>query len=1362
MVKRPIFCFFLALLVGEVLATEYPPLTKLGIGQGLSNNSVRCIFQDHDGFMWFGTYDGLSRYDGYEFTVFRNKLNDTNSLPHNYIYAIDEDSDHRLWVGTGQGIGIYQPLTGKFLPAWYRPAGSQARYRINYNITAIATDAGGDVFIGSNGWGLDVQEEGSDVAQQVAYKSLTGYNVQAIRIDGQQRIWVFIHDVGLCLYDKGQHGLRLVNHGLKNASRMVADDSDNLWLGTPKGLYRYNIAADSLALAYAEGPGGLSSGNIATLSIDREHRLWIGTEGGGIDVVDRHTGKIDYLLPGEGKNDLTSESVYAIYEDKESRQWIGTLKGGIDILDGQKNRFQTIAHNPLVANSLVNNFVSTFFEDRDHHLWIGTDGGGMSIWNRREDRWTNYRHEAGKPASLGSNSITCIRQDHTGAIWISTYGNGIDRFNAARGTFDHFHCVDDATGEENKDVWLIYEDSDQNLWASTFGDGKLYRFNRAENRFEVFSEAYTDLIALTQDRSGVLWGGNSHQLVRIDRQGNRPVIYEIGKPVRAIYEDHRGNFWIGTEGGGLIRFDRAAGKIAARYSDGDGLCNNSVLNILEDDKGFLWLSTFNGLARFNADGKSFKNFYQSDGLQSNQFLYSAALKLQSGELAFGGIDGFNLFEPDDIRPREYMPPLLVTGLRIDNQPRGMHGDLRIPYDQAVLSVDFAALEYSSPNNISYAYFLEGWDKGWNYTSKVRTVNYTNLSEGHYTLRLKSTNAEGVWNTRETALEFTVLPPWYRSPWAWVLYAAFAGALVYFYRRYKNRQTRLEYEIRIAHLDAEKEKEINEKRLSFFTSISHEFRTPLTLIINPLKDILQRNKESGGEEHQEMNIVYRNARRLLSLVDQLLLFRKAESEGDRLKISKLNFYDMCREVYLAFTQKARAGEIDYQFECDNTDLELYADREKMEIVFYNLISNALKYTPAGGKVVFRIGETRDGVDITVSDTGHGIPRETGERLFEKFYQVMEHGRPSQTGFGIGLYLVKQFVESHKGTVRYESEPGQGTTFFIHLLKGNEHLGDRPVFGEAGVRPAILDELAGGQAAGDRGMRTAPSEHKGQRAEVWAAEHKGPGASERQGLGAEIWASERQALLVIDDNEQMLGYIRQLFEDQYTVYGADSGEEGLLQARRLQPDIIITDIVMQSLSGIDLCKAIKEDMTLGHIPVILLTGSPSAETRLQGVEGGADDYIAKPFEKEILIARVASLLKSRNSLQKYFYNEVTLQQHNLKVSEEDRLFIDRCIRIVKDHLDDEDFTIKTLAAEIGMSHSSLYKKIKSVSGQSVNAFIRFIRLRRVAELLIDTEKNINEAAMEAGFNDLKYFREQFGKLFGMPPSEYIRKYRGLTRK
>jgi ligand-binding sensor domain-containing protein/signal transduction histidine kinase/DNA-binding response OmpR family regulator len=1410
--KRYVVAFLLIqFLLPKVLFADSGPITKyLGIEQGLSNNSVRCIYQDHNGFIWFGTFDGLNRYNGYEFKIFRNKSYDSTSLPYNYINTMSEDHHKNLWIGTGKGIGIYNNLTSKFDPAFYIPFGTQRKEKIEHYINAIKADAKGNVFMATNE-GLLVQLEGSLTAFQLPCvkdaKGICRKDFLSIVIDKKQRIWLSVNGLGLCLYDEVTKKIKVINNKVKNIRCMETDDGEHLWLGTGNGVYQYNIITNSLVRSYDAAPGKLTSNAILSLCFDRQHQLWIGTEGGGINILDPASGKIRHLLPGESKNALSSEMVNAIYEDQEGRKWIGTQKGGINIIDPRQNRFQNITHDPFNPNSLINNFVTAFYEDRDRNLWIGTDGGGMSIWDRRQNKFTNFRHEPGNPQSLGNNTVPCFKEDYLNDMWIATFGSGINKFNRATGTFERFKCVNELTGEENKYVWLLYEDRDKNFWAATFSDGKLYRLNRPAARFEVFSQKLNNIYSLVEDRTGILWAGSPDGLTRIDKQNKRHVIYKIGKAVRAILEDKKGNFWIGTEGGGLILFDRAPGKIKARFTDAHGLCNNSVLNILEDDMGHLWLSTFNGLSEFDPTRKTFKNYYHDDGLQSNQFLYNAALRLQSGELAFGGIRGFNIFHPDSIRVHNEHPPVFITGLRINNQPviagspyvTGTSGDqikaLKIPYDEAVLFFEFAALEYSAPGKVSYAYYLEGWDKGWNYSGNIRTANYTHLREGNYVLHIKSTTADGAWNPREVLLDIKVLSPWYRSWWAYILYLLMAGGAVIGYQRYKARQAKLEYEVALAQVSTEKEKmereraevesqmkqveleaeraerekreaelarekaerekgqaelaveraeretekvinerekEINEKRLSFFTNISHEFRTPLTLVINPLKDLLQNGVGDRKTDQNELSTVYRNARRLLSLVDQLLLFRKAEVGADRLKITKLNFYNLCQEVYLAFIQQAKALNITYEFDCPDDTLEIYGDREKLEITLYNLLSNALKYTPQGGKVTLSVRQTEEMVKVQVTDTGYGIPKEVGDKLFDRFYQVREKNIPAKSGFGIGLFLVKYFVESHKGRISYESELGMGTTFFIELLKGKEHFKGETIFEETSVEPAFLEVMADSKDVAEK----SPKQRK---------------------VELDALITENQTMLVVDDDQQIREYITLVFASKFTVYQADTAEEGLKQASQYVPDIIISDVHMLGMSGIDLCRALKEDDSLSHIPVILLTGSSSSETRLEGLEGGADDYITKPFERELLVARVANILKSRTTLQKYFYNEITLQKNPLKISEEYKAFLDQCIAIVERHFDHPNFSIKMLASELRMSQSSLYKKVKSISGQSTSAFIRFIRLRKVAELLINSNCNINEAATQVGFNDMKYFREQFFKLFGMKASDYIKKYR-----
>ncbi|HEX6431211.1 MAG TPA: ATP-binding protein, partial [Niastella sp.] len=639
------------------------------------------------------------------------------------------------------------------------------------------------------------------------------------------------------------------------------------------------------------------------------------------------------------------------------------------------------------------------------------------------------------------------------------------------------------------------------------------------------------------------------------------------------------------------------------------------------------------------------------------------------------------------------------------------------------------------------------------------------------LRIKSTNAGGVWSTGELTMQIVVLPPWYRSVWAYLLYAAVATGLVYSYQKYRTKQTRLKYEVAIANLNTaneraerergeaelareraererehaelekerivnEKEKEINEKKISFFTNISHEFRTPLTLIINPIRDLLKKKEIEQPHLENELTIVYRNAHRMLSLVDQLLLFRKAESDFDKIHPAKLDVCSLAREVYLCFLHPAKARHINYTFECADEHMELYADRQKLEIILYNLLSNAIKYTEAEGNITLRLKDAPDNIIIEVEDTGAGIPAAVGEKLFEKFYQPDRVLTSRKPGFGIGLFLVKHFTDEHKGTIAYRSEEGKGTLFTLHFLKGKAHFGQDVHITEEAAGPAFASELRE-----DTAVLESPVQE--------------------ESVPATDVVTEKKTLLIIEDDEPIRLYLAQLFASSYIVLPAESGEVGLEMAQQYLPDCIISDIHMKAISGIELCKRIKEHETTSHIPVILLTGSTSDELKLQGIEEGADDYISKPFDSQLLTARVSSLLRSRTNLQKYFYNEITLHKSNLKISPEYKEFLEKCITIVESHLEDESFTVKTLLAEMGMSHSNLFRKVKSISGLSVNVFIRFIRLRKAAELFVSTDHNVNETAFMVGIKDAKYFREQFNKLFKMNPSEYIKKYRGVYR-
>jgi signal transduction histidine kinase/ligand-binding sensor domain-containing protein/CheY-like chemotaxis protein len=1240
----------------------------------------------------------------------------------------------------------------------------------------MAVDKAGNVYVGTNGNGLMVAAKGSSIAKQIPVldhgSSTIAYNVTSLKTDKAGNVWLFIAHLGLCRFNEKTQQIVPVNAQLSDAAVLQFDKKGALWIGTSAGLYQYQPASNSLQLKYTRQGSNRQPNRITSLLADNDDKIWVGTHDGGAVILDQQDLSIKQLHAGDSPYDLSGEMVSDIYEDRDGRKWIGTLNGGIDIYYPEQQFFHTISHTRFGKNDLVSNFASCFLEHSDGTIWIGTDGGGLSIWDRKTGKFSNFKNNPGKAGTLTNNRVSSIVQDFKGDVWVATFGGGINKWNPVSKTFTPYKCRNELVGMENDNVWIMFEDTDKVLWATTFGSGMLYYLNREKNRFEVFSQQLENLLSIYQDKGGVLWAGTAHELIRIDRADKNHVRYEIGKPVRAIHEDKAGNFWIGAEGGGLILFDRQSGKLVKRFTVKDGLSNNGVLTILEDGNGNLWMSTFNGLSQFNSKTDIFKTYFQDDGLQSNQFLYGAALKLSTGDMLFGGVRGFNIFDPVFVPVAKYDPAVFITDMQINNQPLSQAGEyikqtlqgkitaIQMPFNDASVSVNFTALEYGKPNKINYAFFLEGWDNDWNYIGNNRQANYTKLHEGNYVLHIRASNTEGNWSAKELTLQIKVLPPWYRSWWAYSLYAIGFIWAVAFYQRYKIKQAKLIYDVALAKANAskekaerekaeaeykihlaetemekirvEKEQEINDKRLSFFTNITHEFRTPISLIINPVKELLQ-GSDINKKDQSALKVVYRNARRLLNLVDQLLLFRKAEAGADRLRIVKLDLNVLCKEVFLAFEHQAQTNNIQYTFNAPPNPVEIYSDREKLEIVFFNLLSNAFKYTPAGGSITMELTGDAGTATLSVKDTGYGIPSHVGEQLFERFYQV-RHNIPAKPGFGIGLYLVKHFINSLKGAIWYESEEGKGSAFFIRLLKGHQHIDEELIESSVAPSTGIFQELV---------------------EEVYPSPM--PDKEENKLSELDALVSEKKSILVVDDDDQTVAYLTGFFAESFTVFSANNATEGLKLAGKHIPDIIISDINMEGLSGIEFCINIKEDPNLSHIPVILLTGNSTQQTRLEGLEGGADDYITKPFDKDLLMARVQNILKSRTTLQKYFYNTITFGKTAYKVAPEYQQFLDNCIRIVEAHLDNPDFGIKMLAAELHMGQSNLYKKIKSICGQPPTAFIRFIRLRKAAKLLMESDHNITQVAFESGFNDLKYFREQFTKLFGLRPSDYVKTFR-----
>ena len=1319
-------CLCILFGVENCFAADSLSVRYLGIDQGLSNNAVTCIYKDHNGYMWFGTYDGLNRYDGYTFHIFRNTIGDSTSLSDNHVYCINSDNENKIWVGCTKGACIYDPCRGAF----FTPRFKRAQEIVPLNDAVYSMGSAGNVMlIGTAHCGLIVYANSREPGKQVALPGgkNTTYNIAAIRYDSIRRlVWVFITDLGLYRYDISSGRLVPVASGLTQCNSIFVSAAGEPLIETDAGLFkvcknvfkRFDPVPEMIVKDIAEEPNG---------------GLWIATDGNGLWYLPRGDNRARPFSP-VGVT-INSNAIYSIYADDEDRQWIGTLRGGVNVLEKNPSLFKTISYHKGKTED-INDFILSFCEDDLSNLWIGTDGAGLRYWNKQKNVFTKYVHSAA-PGSISSNFITNVTRDFKNDIWISTWFGGVDRLNKSNNTFTHYTCYNPIQMIEERNVWQVYEDSGHRLWASASNRGHLYLYNRPADKFELFDTSLYDLQVLAEDRSGTLWGGNYTSLIKIDPDTRRHKTFYIGYPVRSIHEDTAHNFWVGTEGGGLLLFDRKKGAFR-QMTTKEGLPNNGILRILEDNKGNLWLSTYYGLCRYNPVLKTCRNFTQADGLQSNQFSFNAAMIARNGEFLFGGIKGFNSFYPDSIYDKRNTPRLFLSGIKIDNSTveadtafvTERHKDIvtaiTVPFDKAVLSFDFTALQYSNSDNLNYAYFLKGWDKDWSVANTIRTANYSRLREGSYAFYVRVMNADGLWNEEVQLLSVVVLPPWYRTWWAYLLYAAFAVGVFYAFLYYYRRQERLRYEIRLALVEKQKEKELTERKISFFTDISHEFRTPLTLIVSPLKDLMAET--GSGVIQNKLSTVHRNARRLLSLVDQLLLFRKVESIDQQLFLSNFDINEACNEVFLSFVQRAAAKNIHFTFDRPLDELSYCGDKEKIEIILFNLLSNALKYTPKGGKVELSLTHEDGQLCIRVKDTGCGIAENISNRLFDAFYQANNTEKASQTGFGIGLYVSKRLAVAHAGSLSYISTVGTGSTFTLILPVNNV------VSAECGScdRPSIIHEL----------VEESPDE--------------GGTVKDNRSAVIDKVISGLPTMVVVDDDTEMRKYVREIFTGQFNILETDNGQSAFALISKELPDIVVSDVVMAKMDGIELCRKVKENASLAHIPIILLTGSSSEKSKLMGLECGAEDYVSKPFSKELIVARVQNILRSRSRLQQYFFNTITLKPTS-SIEADHKEFLERCIEIVGQHMDNPEFGVQLFCQEIGMSHPALYKRIKAISGLTVNVFIRFLRLRKAAELLINTSKTVVEVTYTTGFNDLKYFREQFSKLFGMTPSEYIRRYR-----
>lgn len=1325
---------------------------------GLAQSSVFAIAQDSLGFLWFGTRGGLSKYDGYRFRFYKSDTI-TGSTGYDIRTLYVDPLSRVLWVGSLSSLSRYEKTTDSFT-TYHHQRGNKTSLTSGA-VRCVFRDRSGGLWAGTSR-GLNRFDEQTDSWTRFfpggENSEVPANNITFITEDetGGLRVGTRAGLFRLENYgETSQPGSSLGAHagakfvleasiGHTHLTSGVWDAAGDLWVGTfSNGILRWNPETRTV-VRYDHNKNdvtSLSHDNVRSLTIDKAGALWAGTFNGLNRLPPGDSTFARYQNTGNESGGLLDNSIRSLLVDRTGSLWVGTYYSGVHHLDERYNRFTNFRYNAN-RNSLSGNVVSSFAEATNGNLWIGTEGAGLNLQDVKTGQFYNYRATEDEPNSLSGNNVKKLLRDGD-YLWIGTFRAGLNRLDTRTRRFSHYrHDPQDANSLASDNVYGLHREGNL-LWVLTFGggldvldlsNGKIHHYPHDAEDVNTISTPETRVI--TKSKDGTFWIGTEKGLNRVLTGADGfPTSFERLFPSEKIYsihEDNQGRLLLGTFNSGLFRYDPNL-KTTDRFTTEDGMPGNTVFGILETEDGMIWLSTDNGLSRFDTGRSSFTNYDYSHGLENLEYNFNAYQRARNGELLFGGLNGFTRFNPSGLKPNTFVPPIVITSLQLNNQEEKISPSggvltrtindtkaLTFRYDEAAFTVQFAALDYFSPENNRYAYTLQGLDRDWNYTTGESEASYTIQREGDYTFLLKAANSDGLWNPEVRRLVIRVLPPPWRSWWAYLIYAALIGLTVYSLIHF----LRLRHKVQLQEIEKKQQAELMEMKLRFFTNITHEFRTPLTLIHGPLQQLLQSrtNSEKVG---RQLSLIDRNARRLLNLVNQILTFRKLVTDHEPLSISKSPFAPFLDSILDSFRGAARLRNIELEFIDQIGDSELWLDHGKIEKVFFNLLSNAFKFTPDGGRISVKVEEQDAQVIVRIKDSGPGVDPALKTEIFKRFYEKSTARQSALKSSGIGLAISRQMIVLHQGDIYVkDSASGEagGAEFVVELRKGKAHF-EQQDFEEVVFVPPVKDEVA------DLRLSPLPS--------------LAPAAAPTGKL---------PMVLVVDDNADIRTYVRSIFEDDYLVIDADSGVTGLEQARKALPDIIISDVMMPEMDGLAFCHAVKTDLPISHIPIILLTARAAEPFRIEGLRTGADDYLTKPFHPEELQLRVRNIIRFRKKAREKFARVLSLDPGEVSITNADEQFLEQAISIVEKHMGNYDFKVGDFATHLAISRSLLFTKLKALAGMTPNNFVKSIRLKRAGQLLKSGQYNVSQVAYEVGFKDPKYFRRCFKEHFNELPSSY----------
>ena len=1329
-----------ALFFSEVICaynSETITFSHISINDGLSQNTVFSITQDKSDNMWFATYDGVNRYDGYEFTVYRHDENDSVSIAGNITRCVVTDSKGRILVGTNKGVSLYNKETDTF-----------KNFLITDRNNALVTDI---VEISDNLYIIN-----SDGVLYVLDLSMNSFRDDILIPDLVSKKVSSIYRVNDTIYigcvNGHLHSYSFVSNKFIPSSSfevgakvqtMLLYNLHELWIGTEgNGLIKLDLRTGDLKnYRHTSDKNSISSDYIRSLARDANGRLWIGTFNDLNIYSNTSDDFVIYTNDETNSGSLSQRSVRCIYKDNQGGMWLGTYFGGLNYYHPLKYRFHNIMHEPY-RNSLSDNVVSCIVEDENFMLWIGTNDGGLNCYNPADESFRYYKlNYEDKDISSESNNVKSLYIDKkSDNVYVGTHAGGLKVVNRRTGFIRHLYIRDSDIMANS--IYSILPRDEERLWLGTLNG--LYLYNMRSDEFIHVDEtgfSKKEIYAMFIDSSGCLIIAFDDCLVKYKIEGNHLERVSFGingmsdiKTVQQIYQTEDGRIWLATRVG--LYYTDEKNREIVHLTETDGLPNNVIYGIEEDSFNNIWVSTNKGLSCFNPYSRTFRNFSIKDGIQSNQFNNYSHCRTSDGRLYFGGINGITTFRPELLIDNPYAPQPVITKFKLfgkEVRPGDETGILRkhisdtdsiiLNSSQKSFTLQFVVSNYLSGQHNAFSYKLEGYDDTWNYTEDNLSVSYHNLPHGEYHFKVRAANNDGKWNKKSKELYIKVLPEWYETWWAILIMIFLVISAITLVFRYFWVKKQMENRLIMEHNEKLHQEEINQMKQRFFINISHELRTPLTLIISPVQEMKIRTTDKWMKE--QLGFVERNTNRLLHLVNQLMDYRRAELGVFKLRVSKREIYSVVKDCFSFYEKLARYKSLNYNFISDLEGIDVLADEKYVEIIINNLLSNAFKYTKEGS-ITVNLSLNDNFLILNVTDTGIGIPFNKHKKIFERFTQLDS----TYMGSGIGLSLVQRLVELHHGKIELKSEPGKGSSFSIFIPQ------DKSVYAEIELAENIYEPEQQLHFTNTKDEYFVDSE------------------MDEFVINDESDTSARGNILIVEDNEEVRQYLKSGLSKVFNTLQAENGEVALEVLKNNEIDIVITDLMMPVMDGVKLCKAIKQNVSTSHIPVIILSARTELSDQKEVMALGADDYIAKPFSLSLLITKIQNIVRTRRRMLEHYSKELDVEPEKITFNALDEEILKRAVEIVKNNMDNSSFSTEDFASQMNMSRSNLHLKLKAITGESAIEFIKKIRFSEACRLLKEGRYNIAEISTMVGFSTPSYFATSFKKYIGCLPTEYIK--------